>query len=133
MKGASVQKSRVLFLSRLGPGPNGLHSLRNVTHLKIVLHTSELALITQIPFFKRLFSVILLPLCATFSWHHLIITSVIKFAFGKMTGCSSLISSIDLFHLSPTLRIPSVSRKGSNLKRLLGLYIIVYDFNEEIS
>ena len=79
-----------------------------------------------------LFSVILLPQCATFSWYHVTIAFVIKFAFGKMTGCTLLISSIDLLNLSPTLRTPSVSRKGFNLKRLLDLCIVVFDFNVEI-
>ena len=101
--------------------PKAPRSLQ-VPHLKIILHTTELALLTQRSFFLRLLSVILPPLRATFSWHHVTIAYVIKFAFGKMTGCTSLISSIDL---SPTLRTPSVSRKGSNLRRLLDLYIIV--------
>ena len=65
--------------------PNAPRSLQHVTHLKIVLCTTELALITQRPFFWKLSSVILLPLCATFSWHHITVASVIKFAFGKIT------------------------------------------------
>ena len=40
-------------------------------------------------------------------------------------------SSIELFNLPPTLRTLSVSRKGSNLKMLLDLCIIVFDFNDK--
>ena len=47
--------------------PNAPRRLRQATHLKIVLRTTELALITQKSFFPRLFSIILLPRCATFS------------------------------------------------------------------
>ena len=113
--------------------PNAPRSLRHVTHLQILLRTAELTLITQRPIFRRLFNVILLPLCATFSWHHVTNASVIKFAFGKITGCTSLMSSIDLFNLPPTVKTLSVSSKGSNLKRQLDLYIIVLDFNQEVS
>ena len=113
--------------------PNVKHSLRQVTYLKVVLGTTELALITQRAFLLRLFSVILLPLCVAFSWHHVTIASIIKFAFCKMTGCTSLTSRTVLFDLPPILRTPSVSRKESNLKRLLDLCIAVFDFNEEIS
>ena len=113
--------------------PNSPRSLRHVTHLEILLRTAELTLITQRPIFQRLFSVILLPLCATFSWHHVTNASVIKFVFGKITGCTLLMSSIDLFNLPPTLKALSLSSKGSNLKRQLDLYIIVLDFNQEVS
>ena len=50
--------------------PNAPRSLRQVTRLKIVLRTTELALITQRPVFLRLIGVILLPLCATLSRQH---------------------------------------------------------------
>ena len=74
--------------------PNAPRSLQHITHLKIVLHTTELVLITQRPFFQRLFSVILLPLCGTFWRHHVTIVSVINFALGKITGCTSLMSAL---------------------------------------
>ena len=104
-----------------------------MTHLKIVLRTTKLTLKIQRPFFLSLFSVTLLLLCGTFSWHYVTNAPVIKFVFGKMTVCTSLISSIDLLNAPPTLRTPSVSRKGSSLKRMVDQCIIMFDFNEEIS
>ena len=105
---------------------NAPRSLRHVTHLKIVLCTTELALMTQRPFFLRLFCVILLSLCATFSWHHhhITIASIIKFAFSKMTGCTSLILNIDLFNLPSTLRTQSVSRNDAIWKYCL-IYVLL--------
>ena len=104
---------------------NAPRSLQHVTHLKIVLHTTELVLITQRPFFWRLFSVILLPLCGTFWRHHVTIASVINFAFCKITGCTSLISTLIFLIYHQFLELNQYLGKDPIWKDCL-IYVLLY-------
>ena len=75
--------------------------------------TCELPFITQKPRCRSSFSVIPLPECWTFSWHHRMIILVIALLFGSRTGCFSSNDSVEFFNLPPTRIIPSISRNGS--------------------
>ena len=92
------------------------------THFPIIDHTNEFMIQETEDLIWLM--VIPRPACATFSWYHCIINSVILKDFGNNAGCW-ILSDMPHFPILPqTFNIPSWSKNGSKFT------ILDYDFRE---
>ena len=96
-------------------------NLWQVAHFKISLFLTEFTDVTQYLEDLISLSVIFLPLCAVFSWHHLIIKLVICSFIGNKIGCLTTSSGPDCLSRPPIL---SHLSRDSNIQYFLLTFLI---------